>query len=363
MRIENILNDYYRDRRTRTSEVRNFLHRLGIKPIRAKDAEALFRKQTTLFREAGRIDLAESFQRLGTPEELIAFARSDLLAAKIVLGGDFERILAAGEFVSRISLDPGSRIIDIGGGLGQLSLWMAHMWPNTKITLIEKASLDLPRRWAKDLGVSNVEFVHGAFEDVQLETGAFDLAVLSSFFGSLLPERHSEFTRAAFLASSSARASIAKITPIAQKLAVTLKPRGTVLVVDGLNETRILPLAKAFANEGFVLQTRYMEPRTGVGEFVALGFSRTEKAPGDGALSASTFLSLNDKTLEVTDGAAESLRELFHNAEPLLSREASHEGVKLKVGTRSLLRDWKQWFPTRRTRQRRPGSRPHQGCL
>jgi len=74
-----------------------------------------------------------------------------------------------------------------------------------------------------------------------------------------------------------------------------------------------------------------MEPRTHVGEFVAIGFSRTEKAPGDGALSASTFLSLNDKTLDVTDGAAESSRDLFQNCEPLFSRKSIHDGVKLRV--------------------------------
>jgi SAM-dependent methyltransferase len=331
MRIENALTDYYRDRRTSTREVRNFLQRFGIKPIKAKDSQALFQKQMSLFRAARRSDLAESLNRLSTPEEAIAFAHSDPFAAKVVLGGDFERIVSACEFVARITLDAQPRILDIGGGLGQLSLWMAHLWPNAQITLIEKAPLDLARQWAKDLGLTNIEFVNAAFEDVEPESGAFDLAVLSSVFGSFLPERHPEFTRAEFLASASAANSIGKITPIAQKLAVVLKSDGTALVVDGLNETRILPLARAFENEGFNLHTSYMEPRTHVGEFVAVGFSRSERAPGDGALSASTFLSLNDKTLDVTDGAAESLRDLFQHSEPVLIRESTHAGIQHRV--------------------------------
>ena len=250
---------------------------------------------------------------------------------KVVLGGDFDRIVNAGEFVTRLNPEPNARILDIGGGLGQLSLWMAHLWPSTKITLIEKATLDLPTRWAKELALTNIEFLNATFEDVHLEAGAFDFAVLSSVLGATLPERHGEFSRDEFLASDSAAESIARVAPTAKKLALLLKPDGMAFVVDGLNETRILPLAKAFESEGFTLQTRYMEPRTQVGEFVALSFARAKKEAADGALSASTFLSLNDKTLDLTDGAAETLRELFVTATSLLRRESIHGDVKLRV--------------------------------
>jgi hypothetical protein len=74
-----------------------------------------------------------------------------------------------------------------------------------------------------------------------------------------------------------------------------------------------------------------MEPRTQVGEFVGVSFSRGEKTPGDGGLSASTFLSLNDKTIDITDGAAESLRELFQHSQPFLSRESIHDGMRHRV--------------------------------
>jgi hypothetical protein len=331
MQVENALDDYYRQRRTRVSEAHNFLNRLGIRPIKAKDSQGRFRKQISLFRQAGRADLAESFEHLETPQQLIAFAHSDQLAAKIVLGGDFDRIVSACEFVSRITLSEDPRILDIGGGLGPLSLWMAHIWPRARITLLDEARLDIAHQWITGLGVKNVELLNRKFEDAQLESGIFDLAVFSAVFGSFLPDRHSELTRAEFLASASVANSIAKLTPMVQKLGQVLKSDGLAFATDGLNETRILPLAKAFEIQGFTLRTRYMEPRTHVGEFVGVGFSRSERAPGDGALSASTFLSLNDKTLDITDGAAESLREVFQSSEPFLSRESVRGAVKHRV--------------------------------
>src|SRR5262249_29255186 len=151
-------------------------------PIKFKDGRALLQKRLSLFRKAGRTDLADELERPKTPEERVAFSHSDLLAAKAVLGGEFERIIRAAELVPSIPLEEYARILDVGGGLGQLSFWMAHLWPTAKITLIEKASLDIPRRWAEDLRVTNVEFVNVSLEDAQLESGSYDLAVLSSFF-------------------------------------------------------------------------------------------------------------------------------------------------------------------------------------
>jgi SAM-dependent methyltransferase len=331
MQIKNALDDYYRQRRTRLPEARSFLNRLGIRPIKAKDHQGLFRKQLSLFRKAGRADLAESFEHLTTAEELIAFAHSDQLAARIVLGGDFDRIAIACDFVSRLTLREDPLILDVGGGLGPLSLWMAHIWPGARITLLEKARLDIAHQWIKDLAVKNLELINAGFEDAQLEPGAYDLAILSSVFGSFLPDRHSQLTRTEFLDSTSVADSIAKLTPIVRKLGQVLKSDGLAFAIDGLNETRILPLARAFESQGFTLHTRYMEPRTHVGDFVGVGFSRSERAPGDGALSASTLLSLNDKTLDITDGAAESLREVFQSSKPFLSRESVRGGVKHRV--------------------------------
>ena len=81
MRIENALNEYYRNRETKTPEVRRFLQHLESSRSRLSYPQALYRKQSALLREAGRADLSMSFQKLETPEERVAFAHSDLLAA------------------------------------------------------------------------------------------------------------------------------------------------------------------------------------------------------------------------------------------------------------------------------------------
>ena len=109
-----------------------------------------------------------------------------LLLDEIFSPASCELLLAAG-------LAPGMRVAELGGGAGLFAVWMAGVvGPSGSVTLVDnsEAQLQLARKNAAALGLSNMSFVRAGACDTGLRRSSFDL-VYSRFLLCHLPDRRS----------------------------------------------------------------------------------------------------------------------------------------------------------------------------
>jgi len=84
-----------------------------------------------------------------------------------------------------LPLTPEARVLDLGGGAGRLSLWLA---PNVReVTLVEpsEAHLDVARRLAGARGIDNITFVGSTADAFELEPARYDAILIGGMLTHL----------------------------------------------------------------------------------------------------------------------------------------------------------------------------------
>jgi len=107
-----------------------------------------------------------------------------LLLDEIFSPASRELLLAAG-------LTPGMRVAELGGGAGLFAAWMAGIvGPSGSVTLVDNSEeqLQLARKNAAALGISNLNFVRAGACDTGLRRSSFDL-IYCRFLLCHLPDR------------------------------------------------------------------------------------------------------------------------------------------------------------------------------
>lgn len=98
----------------------------------------------------------------------------------------------ARSLLARMNLSPGMKVLDVGCGIGRLSIPIAErVGPDGEVVALDlqQKMLDKLEKRAADRGVTNIRaFVGGAGEGKLQETG-FDLAILVSVLGEIPPGR------------------------------------------------------------------------------------------------------------------------------------------------------------------------------
>jgi ubiquinone/menaquinone biosynthesis C-methylase UbiE len=107
------------------------------------------------------------------------------------IAGDFEQIAksyraGAAEFVSRLAIKPGERVLDVACGTGNLTIPAARQ--GAKVTGVDIAPnlLNQGRAWAKAEGLA-IQFDEGDTEDLPYEEASFDTVV--TMFGAMFAPR------------------------------------------------------------------------------------------------------------------------------------------------------------------------------
>jgi ubiquinone/menaquinone biosynthesis C-methylase UbiE len=107
------------------------------------------------------------------------------------ISGDFEQIAksyrsGAAEFVSRLEIKPGERILDVACGTGNLTIPAAQN--GAKVTGVDIAPnlLEQGRGWAKAEGLA-IQFDEGDAEELPYEDASFDTIV--TMFGAMFAPR------------------------------------------------------------------------------------------------------------------------------------------------------------------------------
>ena len=107
------------------------------------------------------------------------------------ISGDFEQIAktyrpGAAEFVNRLALKPGERVLDVACGTGNLTIPAAQK--GAKVTGVDIAPnlLEQGREWAKGEGLA-IQFDEGDAEDLPYEDASFDTVI--TMFGAMFAPR------------------------------------------------------------------------------------------------------------------------------------------------------------------------------
>lgn len=130
-------------------------------------------------------------------------------------------------YVERAELRDGQRILDLGGGWGGLSMWLARRFPNAQIVTLcgtadQYAYLSLRARSA---GLANLAPAIGALGDFEFR--AFTPATSALITDGALPELRAGFDRILAIESF---ARVHNIGRLLAKLAAWMMPDGRVLV-------------------------------------------------------------------------------------------------------------------------------------
>jgi ubiquinone/menaquinone biosynthesis C-methylase UbiE len=107
------------------------------------------------------------------------------------MSGDFEQIAksyrsGAAEFVSRLEIKPGERVLDAACGTGNLAIPTAYKGAKVIGVDIAPNLLDQGRTWAKAEGLA-IQFDEGDVEDLPYEDASFDAVV--TMFGAMFAPR------------------------------------------------------------------------------------------------------------------------------------------------------------------------------
>jgi ubiquinone/menaquinone biosynthesis C-methylase UbiE len=84
------------------------------------------------------------------------------------------------ETVDRIGLTPGSRVLDVCSGTGASAIAAAQaIGPTGRVVAVDLADrlIAMGRARATELGLTNIEFRPGDFEDMELSSGGYDAAI------------------------------------------------------------------------------------------------------------------------------------------------------------------------------------------
>ncbi|MGH2812577.1 MAG: class I SAM-dependent methyltransferase [Actinomycetota bacterium] len=99
---------------------------------------------------------------------------------------------SARKTVELMGLAPGMRVLDVGAGIGRISLPAAKLVAPDGIVValdIQQEMLDLLGKRAADAGVGNIESVRAGAGDGVIVANSFDRAILSSVLGEIPEER------------------------------------------------------------------------------------------------------------------------------------------------------------------------------
>jgi ubiquinone/menaquinone biosynthesis C-methylase UbiE len=144
----------------------------------------------------------------------------------------------AERIVHMLDLAPGMRVLDVGAGIGRLSIPIAaRVGPDGEVVAldIQQEMLESLAKRAGEAGLTNIRTVRAGAGEGSLDTGAFDLALLVAVLGEIPPGRR---------------------VPALREIHEALEPRGVLCVIEGPVDPHYLSrrsVARLGADAGFTL--------------------------------------------------------------------------------------------------------------
>lgn len=144
---------------TSLQEAEQHLRGLGLEAVHPDQRDQRYAK---ILSPADLAHLEELSQHYGL--DWLHFLHTRPAALAVCLGTDFDRMvqaLALSIDLARQHFAPDRplRLLDLGGGAGQLGLWFARNWPGCQVVVVDAAPRDAALAWTASLGLTNVEIV------------------------------------------------------------------------------------------------------------------------------------------------------------------------------------------------------------
>ena len=147
-----------------TNNPKSFFKKIGIKPL----LEISKGQLTNILKEKfGQETADECWQKLDEGhKEHYYFWHTNLELAKMKYGNDFDIICDIAHQIKTLPIKPNMKILDIGGGAGHLSFYMADYWDNVSVTVADQFP-NLGIEWAHEIGEKRVHGCRFRVLDIQ----------------------------------------------------------------------------------------------------------------------------------------------------------------------------------------------------
>jgi len=244
---------------------------------------------------------------------------SNLSLAKIWYGASFELLCRMATKLSEMKISENSKILDIGGGPGHFSFWMANAWNVSSIIVTDKYP-HVGTQWAKDIKEDRVQFTQSILPELtEIGDERFDVIVVSrvlSFMPELeLPYETNDFSFTSYFNSDDGRRVMNKLSLIGDRLNHLLEEDGKIIIVESWSDLRVLLIGKAFELTALHINLQDFSPDKVTAEPSIIVFTKHIKPLpiDDLPHSLSTALYFPDGPPVYMGAAALAIRNLFIN--------------------------------------------------
>lgn len=248
---------------------RNFLERLGIKPIKSeKKAESKWNRLIEVCKENGLdTDRFADISVISPEANEYYFITEEI--ARNTLSSNYDRYvchLKSFETLSGFPDNP-ARIADLGGGCGTVALWLAQKYPKAEVSVYDgsERSLIIGRKWAEDLGLSNIRFIKSLYENIA-ETSSIEENDLVIMFHGVDMRLEAPVLNGKFLLSDlynpATGASNTDLQAVARAFNKLLKPNGVAVFAAGWTEWGLVTFFDEMRRVGINVDWRHTSIKT-----------------------------------------------------------------------------------------------------
>jgi len=244
-----------------------FFKRIGIRPIAKPEEEgSLENMEKEIQRRFGQ-DIFNKVAKMYDDENPVSgfdVYHSDLRLVKIWYGVAFYRLCDIASRLAELSIPEKLNILDVGGGPGHLSFWLAQIW-NPAYIVVADSFAEVGTEWAKRLKEHRVSFIASKLPELEeIGNETYDVVILSrvlSFMPELnLPQSIPDWTLRSYLKSKAGNELYTKLFNIGKRLNDIIVHDGRVIVVDSWSDFRAMLIGKAFEAAGLNINTELFTP-------------------------------------------------------------------------------------------------------
>jgi protein-L-isoaspartate O-methyltransferase len=185
------INNHYKEKKETVLNPgypKTFFRSIGIKPyVKENEERDLQHFEKAIRNRFGKETLSLFKDALNAPDSrpMRHLCHTRLEFVKIWYGVDFPRICLVANLLQEIDIPDNRNVLDLGGGPGHLAFFMSKLWPDSKITVLDKYS-HLGKEWANEIKENRVHFKDGQLSDLKTIDGCkFDLIIMSRVIGNL----------------------------------------------------------------------------------------------------------------------------------------------------------------------------------
>jgi hypothetical protein len=295
---------------------RIFFKQIGIKPLVKPDEQGTNDHiEQQVMKRFGRAFFEKLMESIQNSKQAFSCYHSNLDLVKIWYGADFNRICTIASDLTHLVMPVDANILDVGGGPGHLSFWMANIWNPANVTVADINPIVGPL-WADEIKENRVSFVKSSLPELEeFKSQNFDAIFLSRILSAMtelnLPDDVDNFQ------DEEVHQVLEKLEQIGNRISELVKPQGQVVVIDSWSSHRILLVGKAFEKAGLLIDLKKFNPQKVGLEPSIIVFSKSiEPVPlKDLIYSLSTTVQFPPKFPRFSGTAAESLRVLFGDGE------------------------------------------------